>query len=77
MVCHRREGYKYMSNLQKLIAQDWHPGKAALAGTLATVAHRTAMEGDKFLIGNRFSDVRFIEGIVTGRKREKRFWLLA
>ncbi len=66
-----------MSILQKLIAQDWHPGKAALAGTLATVAYSVAMEGDKFLIGNRFSDVRFIEGIVAGRKREKRFWLLA
>jgi hypothetical protein len=41
-----------MSILQKLIAQDWHPGKAALAGTLATVAYSVAMEGDKFLIGN-------------------------
>jgi len=66
-----------MSILQKLVAQDWQPGKAVLAGTLATVAYSVAMEGDKFLIGNRFSDVRFIEGIVAGRKREKRFWLLA
>jgi hypothetical protein len=68
---------KHMSSLQKLIAQDWHPGKAALAGTLATATYSLAMEGDKFLLNNRFSDVRFIEGIVAGRKREKRFWLLA
>jgi hypothetical protein len=68
---------KRMSNLQKLIAQDWHPGKAALAGTLATATYSLAMEGDKLLLNNHFSDVRFIEGIVAGRKREKRFWLLA
>ena len=66
-----------MSILKKLVAQDWHPGKAALAGALATVAYSAAMEGDKVLIGNRFNDVRFIEGIVAGRKRERRFWLLA
>ena len=71
------KGIQHMTLLQKLIAKDWHPGKAALAGTLATIAYSIAMEGDKLLIGNRFSDVRFIEGIVAGRKREKRFWLLA
>ncbi len=66
-----------MSILQKVTTKDWQPAEAALAGTLATVTYSIAMEGDKFLIGNRFSDVRFIEGIVAGRKREKRFWLLA
>ena len=66
-----------MSILRKLVAKDWRPGEAALAGALATVTYSIAMEGDKFLIGNRFSDVRFIEGMVAGRKRERRFALLA
>jgi hypothetical protein len=66
-----------MSKRQKILAQDWHPGKAALAGALATVTYSLAMEGDKFLLNNRFSDVHFIMGIVAGRKQEKHFWLLA
>ncbi len=35
------------------------------------------MEGDKFLIGNRFSDVRFIEGILEGEARTKKGFILA
>jgi hypothetical protein len=66
-----------MSILRKLVAKDWQPVEAAIAGTLATITYSIAMEGDKFLIGNRFSDVRFIEGMLAGKKRERRFALLA
>jgi hypothetical protein len=54
--------------LQKLIAPDWKPGRAALAGLIATLAYSIAMEGDQFLIGNRFKDTRFIEGLYNGEK---------
>lgn len=66
-----------MKILRKLIARDWQPGQAALAGTIATVAYSVAMEGDKYLVGNNFNDVRFIEGIIAGRKRTLRSTLLA
>jgi hypothetical protein len=35
------------------------------------------MEGDKFLIGNRFSDVRFIQGLLEGEKRTPKITKLA
>ncbi len=55
--------------LQKVITPDWQPGKAALAGLIATLAYSIAMEGDQFLIGNRFKDTRFIEGLYDGEKK--------
>lgn len=55
----------------------WQPGKAALAGILATIAYSIAMESDKFLIGNRFSDVRFIEGMLVGERHSRRSLLLS
>ena len=61
----------------KLITRNWHPGQAALAGTLATIAYSIAMEGDKFLIGNRFSDVRFIQGLLEGEKRTRTGFFLS
>ncbi len=67
----------YMNILRALISKGWHPGRAALAGTIATITYSIMMEGDKFLVGNRFSDVRFIEGLLAGEKRQRRFSLLA
>ena len=61
----------------KLITRNWHPGQAALAGTLATIAYSIAMEGDKFLIGNRFSDVRFIQGLLEGERRTRTGFILS
>ena len=66
-----------MKILRRLIARDWRPGQAAMAGLIATLAYSIAMEGDKFLIGNRFSDVRFIQGMLEGESRSKRFLILS
>ncbi len=66
-----------MKKVSSLITRDWKPGKAALAGTLATIAYSIAMEGDRFLIGNRFNDVRFIEGILEGERRTRAIYLLS
>ncbi|HEX3640799.1 MAG TPA: DUF6789 family protein [Ktedonobacteraceae bacterium] len=66
-----------MNIVRSIITRNWHPGKAAIAGTVATLIYSVMMEGDKFITGNRFSDVRFIEGLLAGEKREKRFTILA
>lgn len=60
-----------------LLARDWRPGRAASAGLLATLVYSIAMEGDKYLIGNRFSDVRFLEGMLEGERRSKRITVIA
>ena len=67
-----------MNFLQRLIRRNWHPGKAALAGLLATTVYSVAMEGDQLLIGNRFSDVRFLQGLMGSKATQsKKYWLLA
>ena len=53
--------------IRGIISPSWKPGRAAIAGLAATVAYSVAMEGDMSLTGNRFSDVRFIEGLLTGK----------
>ena len=58
-----------MNIVQRLISRNWRPGSAAVAGVIATAAYSAAMEGDIILMGNRFSDVRFIEGLIAGEKR--------
>ncbi len=70
-----------MHIIQRLIARRWRPGRAAVAGLLATAAYSLAMEGDMSITGNRFSDVRFIQGLMGSRAtQQKRFlafsWLL-
>ncbi|HTD19218.1 MAG TPA: DUF6789 family protein [Ktedonobacteraceae bacterium] len=70
-----------MHIIQRLIARRWRPGRAAVAGLLATAAYSLAMEGDMSITGNRFSDVRFIQGLMgTRASQQKRFlalsWLL-
>jgi hypothetical protein len=66
-----------MNILHSIIARNWHPGRAAIAGTIATFVYSIAMEGDKFITGNRFSDIRFLEGLLAGKKRKKQFTILA
>jgi hypothetical protein len=66
-----------MNKTRKMIDPTWHPGLAAIAGTLATAVYSIAMESDKYLIGNDFNDVRFIEGILEGTQHNKKETLLA
>ena len=53
-----------MQMFQRIISRNWRPGRAALAGIIATTAYSIAMEGDMVITGNRFSDVRFIQGLM-------------
>src|SRR5258708_32586741 len=66
-----------MRIVRRFLDPKWHPGRAALAGLVAPVPYSGEMEGDKYLIGNRFSDVRFIEGLLGGARRNKRTFFLA
>ncbi len=63
--------------IRRVISPSWKPVQAASAGFVATVAYSIAMEGDMSLTGNRFSDVRFIEGLLTGEAHPPRsmHWL--
>jgi hypothetical protein len=45
------------------------PARAALAGLIATGVYSLAMAVDQRLTGNRFSDVRFIEGLLGESER--------
>lgn len=46
-----------------LLPKGWRPGRAAAAGLVATAAYSVAMENDKYLTGNEFNDVEFIQGL--------------
>jgi hypothetical protein len=63
--------------IRSVISPSWKPGRAAIAGFAATIAYSVAMEGDMSLTGNRFSDIRFIEGLLTGKAHPPRImhWL--
>ena len=63
--------------LRGIISPSWKPGRAAITGLAATITYSVAMEGDMSLTGNRFSDVRFIEGLMTGKAHPPRImhWL--
>lgn len=67
-----------MKVLQSIISEGWRPGRAGIAGLLATAAYSVAMEGDMSITGNRFSDVRFIEGMLEGKpEAQKKVPMLA
>lgn len=66
-----------MSIVQRILTRNWQPGKAAAVGLLATLAYSAAMEGDQILMSNRFSDVRFIQGMLEGEKRTTGMHILA
>lgn len=66
-----------MNILRSVISRDWRPGRAAWAGLLATIVYSIVMVGDKAIIGNRFSDTRFIQGLLEGESRSKRFFVLS
>lgn len=50
--------------LQGLLPKSWRPGKAAVAGITATAIYSLAMEADKYVTGNHFNDVKFIQGLL-------------
>ena len=67
-----------ITSIQRVIPQPWRRRRAAYAGVLATVAYTVAMEGDIALTGNRFNDIRFIQGLIGGKGAQKKsFSLLA
>ncbi|HEY6411053.1 MAG TPA: DUF6789 family protein, partial [Ktedonobacteraceae bacterium] len=67
-----------MHMFQRIISRNWRPGRAALAGIIATTAYSIAMEGDMVITGNRFSDVRFIQGLMGKRAAtQQKFNILA
>jgi hypothetical protein len=66
-----------MKMIRKIVTSNWRPGRAAIVGLVATVAYSIAMEGDRFLVGNRFNDVRFIQGLLEGEARSKRGFMLS
>ena len=67
-----------MSLLEHILRKSWRPGRAAVVGLVATGLYSVAMEGDMSITGNRFSDVRFIQGLM-GRKAttQKKFLALS
>jgi uncharacterized protein DUF6789 len=63
---------------RRVIGPNWRPARAAAAGVLATAAYSLAMEGDISKTGNRFSDVRFIQGLMGEKAlRQRKFLALA
>lgn len=50
--------------LKHLLAQNWRPGQAAAVGVAATAVYSIAMETDKYVTGNHFDDVEFIQGLL-------------
>lgn len=63
--------------MQNIVRKEWRPGKAAWAGLLAAIVYSIVMENDKYLVGNRFNDVRFIEGLISGKERSTSSFLLS
>lgn len=53
-----------MNILQYIVSRSWHPGRATIAGLIALGVYTAEMEADMAVTGNRFSDVRFIEGLL-------------
>lgn len=67
-----------MNILQRITTPTWRPGRATMAGLVATAAYSLAMEGDMSITGNRFSDVRFIQGMMGKEAAtQKKFLALA
>src|SRR5260370_10058827 len=62
-----------MNRRRSIITQNWYPGRAAIAGIVTTLVYSIAMEEDKWIPGNHFSHVRFLEGLLAEEKHEKRF----
>ncbi|QBD79543.1 hypothetical protein EPA93_27620 [Ktedonosporobacter rubrisoli] len=66
-----------MKILWKVLAPDWCPRRAAAAGLVATLVYSVFMEEDRYIIGNYFNDVQFIQGMLVGKESSKGSWLLS
>ncbi len=63
---------------RRILRENWRPERAALAGLLATAAYSLVMEADMSITGNRYSDVRFIQGLLAGKSpQHQKFAFLA
>ena len=63
---------------RRIIQENWRPERAAFAGLLATAAYSLVMEVDMTITGNRYSDVRFIQGLLAGKSPgQQKFAFLA
>lgn len=49
---------------RRFLPKNWRPGQATVAGLAATAAYSVAMETDKWIVGNDFNDVKFIQGLL-------------
>lgn len=58
--------------LQRLLPGDWQPGRAAAAGVIATLAYSLVMGSDKYVTGNHFHDVKFIQGLLGDQDASSR-----
>lgn len=76
---HLRKEHTMMEAITKrLRPQPWQWKQAAFAGLLATLIYTLAMKVDIAVTGNRFNDIRFIEGLIGGKQAHKTsFTLLA
>ena len=72
----RKEHLMMKTITQRLRLISWQPGRAAIAGLFATIVYTIAMEGDMALTGNRFNDIRFIQGIIGGKNAQKKLFTL-
>jgi hypothetical protein len=52
---------------RRILREHWRLERAALAGLGATAVYSLVMEADMALTGNRYSDVRFIQGLLPGK----------
>src|ERR1700730_12802485 len=55
---------------RRILRENWRPEQAAVAGVLATAAYSLVMEADMALTGNRYSDVRLIQGLLAGKSSQ-------
>jgi hypothetical protein len=77
MLSHERERRKPMKTIRGQMKRTrWHPGRAAIAGLAATAAYNLVMEADMALTGNRYSDVRFIQGLLEMAFPRRKPWPL-
>jgi len=64
--------------IRHIVRENWRPERAAFAGLVATAAYSLVMEADMSITGNRYSDIRFIQGLLGSKySRRNTFPILA
>src|SRR5690349_17330225 len=72
----RKEPMSMKTITQRLRLLPWQRRRAAIAGVLATIAYTITMKGDMALTGNRFNDIRFIQGLIGGKYAQNSYFTL-